>query len=736
MSIDLESPMNIYADVSREVERILNTLGGVSDDREVSELQSSIRELLTGVQKDLDKRINELKSHSEWDTFTIAFYGETNAGKSTIIETLRILLGERTKVDEQHVFKALQSEHRLTQENLDNARDVIAKGVQLISDLQAQLTTLLRQFDQREAALKGELQRLQDLVVEKQQSASLWQKLMNLFRTLPEEKASADTARQVQVFEAEKAMVTADLTRQQQEAQARKDEAVQAQERLEATLNCLDRLEPLADGGIIGNGRSDFTLATQLYHFESGKQKFALLDVPGIEGDEGKVNEEVWAAVQKAHAVFYVTSKAAAPQKGDEGKKGTLEKIQEHLGSQTEVWSIYNKRVTHPMHLSKDTLIGEDEQGSLNVLDEKMREQLGDHYQRSLPLSAHPAFLGIADCLVPGSSHAKSREKFLGQFSREALLAKSNMLYFHELLTGDFVRDYRNKIRRSNFNKANLLVKHAAEQFASLQRGRLKPLREKLKQDAGDACTQLDICLSGLKSRLDNQVELAIDSFTSSVREEVYDQIDNDIGNDEFKRVFEQALETAQERIKHELPERLKNEFKRFADDIAEVIERFQEFVQELMNAYGKIGIAGLDNKIDLKINIDNGIKVQNLLGALVGGALMFWNPAGWFVLATGAAALLLGIGKALYGFFNSDYKKSQQRKAVDDNLYTIADDIRDSIRANLTQAYPELETRVESIQAVLAEPARQVASINDAVVKSVVELSKLSNTIAAAGIK
>lgn len=116
--------------------------------------------------------------------------------------------------------------------------------------------------------------------------------------------------------------MTADLTRQQQEAQARKDEAVQAQERLEATLNCLDRLEPLADGGIIGNGRSDFTLATQLYQFESGKQKFALLDVPGIEGDEGKVNEEVWAAVQKAHAVFYVTSKAAAPQKGDEGKKG------------------------------------------------------------------------------------------------------------------------------------------------------------------------------------------------------------------------------------------------------------------------------------------------------------------------------------------------------------------------------------------------------------------------------
>ena len=113
----------------------------------------------------------------------------------------------------------------------------------------------------------------------------------------------------------------------------------------------------LADGSIIGNGRSDYTLDTQRYLFTSGNQKFAILDVPGIEGNETKVVKSIWNAVKKAHAVFYVTSKAAPPQKGDGNNSGTLEKIKSHLGAQTEVWSIYNKRITNPMQLEKPEII-------------------------------------------------------------------------------------------------------------------------------------------------------------------------------------------------------------------------------------------------------------------------------------------------------------------------------------------------------------------------------------------
>lgn len=59
--------------------------------------------------------------------------------------------------------------------------------------------------------------------------------------------------------------------------------------------------------------------------------------MPGIEGKESKVLTQIQQAVEKAHAVFYVTSKPTAPQKGDENTPGTLEKIKDHLNAQTEV---------------------------------------------------------------------------------------------------------------------------------------------------------------------------------------------------------------------------------------------------------------------------------------------------------------------------------------------------------------------------------------------------------------
>ncbi|GAA8139630.1 hypothetical protein HpKG115_11750 [Helicobacter pylori] len=53
-----------------------------------------------------------------------------------------------------------------------------------------------------------------------------------------------------------------------------------------------------------------------------------MLDVPGIEGKEEKVMEQILNATKKAHAVFYVTKKPTPPQKGEERKEGTIEKIQ------------------------------------------------------------------------------------------------------------------------------------------------------------------------------------------------------------------------------------------------------------------------------------------------------------------------------------------------------------------------------------------------------------------------
>ncbi len=144
------------------------------------------------------KELESLKNNEEWENFTIAFYGETGAGKSTLIECLRLFFKERSKMDQQECFRQLYAEknHR-------------------------------------------------------------------------------------------------------------------------GSGHALLELEKFQDGAIIGDGRSDFTLKTQSYPFQYNNQTFTLLDVPGIEGDEKKVKQQISNATQKAHAIFYVTKKPTPPQKGE-----------------------------------------------------------------------------------------------------------------------------------------------------------------------------------------------------------------------------------------------------------------------------------------------------------------------------------------------------------------------------------------------------------------------------------
>ena len=59
-------------------------------DEEAKKKHEEIKSKLDIIVNKLEKKIKELENNSEWDRFTVAFYGETNAGKSTLIETLRI----------------------------------------------------------------------------------------------------------------------------------------------------------------------------------------------------------------------------------------------------------------------------------------------------------------------------------------------------------------------------------------------------------------------------------------------------------------------------------------------------------------------------------------------------------------------------------------------------------------------------------------------------------------------
>lgn len=119
----------LYTDVSRSIDSATAEIDKLEMEhhhgkKELNDILARLRDM----QARFDDELGLLEKHSEWEKFTIAFFGETNAGKSTIIESLRILFDEETR-----------------RELLDrNARDLVAYEQDLRRHVDAVRHGLLR----------------------------------------------------------------------------------------------------------------------------------------------------------------------------------------------------------------------------------------------------------------------------------------------------------------------------------------------------------------------------------------------------------------------------------------------------------------------------------------------------------------------------------------------------------------------------------------------------------------
>lgn len=103
---------NIYFDVKANIENLQNIFKNTDDkDERLKKFNQEALEVFQKLEFESLKELESLKNNEEWENFTIAFYGETGAGKSTLIECLRLFFKERSKMDQQERFKRLYSDY-------------------------------------------------------------------------------------------------------------------------------------------------------------------------------------------------------------------------------------------------------------------------------------------------------------------------------------------------------------------------------------------------------------------------------------------------------------------------------------------------------------------------------------------------------------------------------------------------------------------------------------------------
>ena len=730
MKLVTMSPKDIYKDVLKETGAVLQTLEAPSESIELSNAVEIPRDSSAQLKNEPDTVLQELEKNAEWDALTVALYGETNAGKSTIIETLRILLGEKTKQEQRRKFREICEKFNIDKDIVETWK----QKKQEISQREEDLKIVISQFtesQEKRKLLESEILSSVERLSTQLKAIPFWRRTLSIFWEIPEkselntanEKLNAfttETRRQSLEYEQEKAKIMAKVD----------SEKIKVAE----IDTAMKELEPHQDGVIIGDGQSDFTPESTSYEFTANGNKFVLLDVPGIEGKETLVREPIMQAVRKAHAVFYVTRKADPPQKGDEktGSKGTLEKIKEHLGAQTEVWTIFNKSIKSAEQLRAPQLVNAGEIESLKVLDDEMLKQLGkQHYAGSLSVSAFPAFVASTDHFVPGNAKSKDRSKFLAVMDATEILKKTGIQLLAEKIGSDMVESAKEKIRKSNFNKANEAVRQLKESVSDLNKTTFKPLFNKLEDQARDSTSQLESATDSLKHNIESAAMSLIKKKRDTVRKKIYRNIDSDIDNDGFKYYLDDYITEGTEEIKKEFPGEIENQIKTFQNEVNDIAAQFQEHVQEFLDDASMTG----DMDFSLNIKIDNGVSTIGLISSAIGAAILLLIPGpGWVALAVGIVGILISAFKAIRSSLSSDYKKAQQRKAADENIDKIFRSIESSHISQLEENMQKLADSLTHIKKRFQLPAQQAELITSSLKDSARQLELLSLKIVKEG--
>lgn len=657
-----QEPNQIYDFIDSTISEIILEIDKKDGNESVQNSKEQVKNIILSFKQQVfDSAVAGLKKNSEWNKLVIAFYGETNAGKSTLIEALRIYLGESTKSKDIFKFNSLRQKFN----NIP-----IEKIIQI-----------------KEYKDKLDNQELAILLQNEQNGKTLINTLANHLKLF----------------------------------------AINFKRKFLNTEIC--EMINLADGSIIGDGRPDFTRKATSYEFDD----FILVDLPGIEGSEEKVIDEILTSVKRAHTIFYVTSSVTPPQKGENNKKGTIEKIKEHLSDQSEVYVLFNKRINSHQQL-KENLLNEGEQKSLLVVDEKMREIIGDSYASHKVVSAKVAFLSVAECLLDGSKAAQDRAKFLEKFDKNELIKRSNLYEFGLFLKNELVDNAQKKIKRSNFYKANGVLKKLIDILKDILCNNILPLKEELTREYQDAKNNINTAFLSLKNDANIAVDKEIEKFKKETRNSIYDYIDKDVSNDDFKRKLEYLLNQNVQNLQNKLPNVIKSSFNEFESMVQQDLSNFARKANETINELQSVNIGSFSVNIDIKSGVDK----MGLLGSAVGaGGLIMtfaltnaWNPLGWAAFGVGVVTVIVSFLKSVWGWFDSDYKKSQQRQKADDNIHNVANRIKNNITPSLDKNLEEIRVVLDEITANLYFFVQSVQTTEELFIENIEKLKNVFKSI------
>lgn len=647
----------------------------------------------------IKKQITKLNEELDWSSFNISFYGETNAGKSTLIEALRLYFEEETKLQNHKKIDEIKEKITLNQEEINNNNSEL-QSLRLTNTENNEKIKTIESIDKN-------ILKYVNLYYETKNpiKAFYYYMMFSVFFVFKKQKLNKDEILKIQEYHKTNKNLCDKI--KSIESNNHKIDKLINQNKKE--LN-----KCIFDGDNIGT-ETDLTKISTKYNFNFNENNFNIIDMPGIEGDEKKVKSAISEALRKSHVVFYVVNKT---------EEKTLEKIKLDLDTKAEVYTIRNVRTKSPKGFKGLEISSIDDD-----IKSKVKNVLQDNYNNNhFILSAQMAFLTLSKHLR--EEHEKEKNKWLESKNNDEILQGSKFLDFTNFLKNDLITNINKKINEANIKTLiSFLNEIAKNNFQKKLDGHINTLKqtEKKEVSALEDFTNLN---SIAKNRFNSLKSNLIQEQISNIRRNTYEYISKNHSDKEVEEFLKTDIEYSKNTFTKEIERSVKKLLEEIDKKILIIVEDYKNAIKKLELEDIQIINVKYPELNNLAKDIDSGIEYGRLVGVGVGAISLAWgilastNPIGWVAIAFGAVGIAINALKSIMKFFSVDYKMKEQRKAVDKHLCKI----KDSLDEQLDNYYKsDLQ---ESIKKQIENIKNNIISVRQKIANECVVLEKIINKI------
>lgn len=663
-----ENVQNIYEQIIAEIEQIMGAVDGINIHTDkLKKYEQQTLNMLCDLKNRSVEKLEALSKTAVWDRMIYVFYGETNSGKSTTVEALRIALGEASKVEQRAHFDKLNRAY-----------------IKVADEFEGYEKKLVEKHNKSLSKCEAKLKRHRKFMV--RASHSWFYRLLNTLRIklggLP---APYGEKREKRLIAKHKQLTGFNPIDHDKRGVKLKREI----------KSYVDQLTPLQDGEIIGFGGQDFTNRSFEYAIQLEDRPITLVDLPGIEGQEKEIEVDIQQAMSKAHCIYYVLNGDKLPE------RRTLDKIKHHLSDQGEVYVLLNCRGNNYFIEDQPTSLFDLHAGLTHMkslIDEQMGTILGDSYRGVVPIQALLAFYDKANFIR--NTNSWRRQHKLKNKLQDSLweLSNGSELVAH---MREFTTHFEEKIARANtvkgisriFSLADTLDEVRSTYYSDFE---LKALEKMYVKFAANADLAVEYFKTSLQKVAREEVNGAINRLRSELAVEIKRYINQpDVLKIMIKKVLNGSDKMVGEHLKQamipaleDLKEQVMKNVEDFKDDI-ELFSKYTSFERRGFDMdFGGEFRSSMQEQLVHYVTFVGTLLTFGSLGTLLGS----WVPVVGNLIG-GVLGSVLGVAVAAWNWVKGEKKETKAMRRLESSL---RNEVKPQLELYIEGAINQIESRVE----------------------------------------